>query len=193
MRLIFKGKYNGDEETIPHNEHMPDAHKFDEISDVKKFGSIMNMLALCSTVLLFIIFAAISGIKNFTLNGAILAILSLFPHELLHACCFKKEVYFYSSLKNGMLFVTGPETMSKKRFILMCALPNIIFGFAPFIAYLINNDLTLIGSMSVFTIGMGMGDYYNIFSIIKQMPKGARTYMYKTASYWYIPKVKEEC
>lgn len=187
MKLIYKGKYNGDPNSIPHHEHMPNAQAFDEIHDVKKFGIIMNVASIVIAALLFFLFSIIVGAKSFDFNGCILALISLLPHELLHACCFKKEVYLYHNLKNGLLFVTGPETMSKLRFIFMSMFPNIIFGFIPFILFLVNNNLTLLGSMSIFTIGMGLGDYYNVFNALKQMPKGSRTYMYKTASYWYIP------
>ena len=187
MKIIYKGKYNGDPETIPHHDPMPNAKRFDEISDVRKFGIIMNGLAIIVAAFMFLMMTMISGIKSFDINGSILAMLSLLPHELFHACCFKKEVYLYADLKSGLLFVTGPETMSKARAIIMNLLPNIIFGFLPFTLYLINHHFTLLGSMSVFTIGMGLGDYYNVINIIKQMPKGARTYMYKTASYWYLP------
>ncbi len=187
MKLIYKGKYNGDPETIPHNEHPKGARPFNEISDIKTFGLIMNSAAVVITIILFLIFVSISGIHSFKLSGSILAIAALLPHEFLHACCFKKEVYLYTNIKNGMLFVTGPETMSKTRAIIMNLLPNIIFGFTPFLLYLINHNLLLLGSMSVFSIGMGMGDYYNCFNIIRQMPKGSRTYIYKTASFWYMP------
>lgn len=187
MKIIYKGKYDGNPNTIPHNEHMPNAQLFDEIKDVKKFGIIMNGIAIIVTILLFLIFSMIVGVKSFDLSGSILAIISLIPHEFLHACCFKKEVYVYTNIKNGLLFVTGPETMSKSRFIFMSMLPNIIFGFIPFTLFLLYNNLTVLGLMSIFTIGMGMGDYYNVFNAIKQMPKGARTYMHKTSSYWYMP------
>lgn len=58
----------------------------------------------------------------------------IFPHELLHALCFKKDVYLYTNLKQGMLFVIGTETMSKGRFIFMSMLPNIISASSPMLS-----------------------------------------------------------
>lgn len=188
MRLIFKGKYDGNPESIPHNEHMPNAHRFNEISDTNKLGIIMNFACFIITGSLFGLFCLISGAKSYSIFGPMLALITLLPHEILHALCFKKEVYFYTDIKNGLVFGVGPETMSKSRAILMNLLPNIVFGFVPLVLYLINNNLTLLGSMSVFTIGMGMIDYYNVKNIITQMPRGARTYMYETSSYWYVPE-----
>lgn len=36
----------------------------------------------------------------------------------------------------------------------------------------------------------GAGDYYNVFNVLTQMLKGARTYLYQMNSYWYIPENK---
>lgn len=47
--------------------------------------------------------------------GSILSMLTLFPHELLHAICFREDVYLYTNLAQGMLFVIGPETMTRRR------------------------------------------------------------------------------
>ena len=61
----------------------------------------------------------------------------LFPHEILHAICFKEDVYLYTNWKQGMLFVVGSETMSKGSFILMSMLPNVVFGILPYIVGMI--------------------------------------------------------
>ena len=115
----------------------------------------------------------------------IFAFLSMFPHEILHAICFKEDVYLYTNFKQGMLFVTGPETMSKGRFILMSLLPNIVFGALPFAAGLIFQELSALGMMGATALAMGAGDYYNVWNAATQMPKGARTYLHGFHSYWY--------
>ena len=38
MRIIWKGKFDGNEESLPHGEHKPNAVKFQEIDDIKKLG-----------------------------------------------------------------------------------------------------------------------------------------------------------
>ena len=120
--------------------------------------------------------------------GAVISMAVLFPHELLHAICFKSDVYLYTNWAQGMLFVIGPETMSKSRFIFMSLLPNIIFGFIPFIIGMIFPNLVLLTLVGALCIGSGAGDYYNVFNALTQMPRGARTYMYKFNSFWYMPK-----
>ena len=97
-------------------------------------------------------------------------------------------VYMYTNLKQGMLFVVGQENMSKTRFCLMSLLPNIIFGFIPFIIYMINPTLEILGELGAFSIAAGVGDYLNVFNALTQMPKGAKTYLSGMHSYWYLPE-----
>ena len=65
-----------------------------------------------------------------------------------------------------MLFVVGPETMSKKRFIGMSMLPNIVFGILPYIIGMIYPNLIFFTALGIFATGMGAGDYYNVFNAL---------------------------
>ena len=94
----------------------------------------------------------------------------------------------YTNLRHGMLFVVGPEKMSKGRFIFMSLLPNIVFGFIPFILFLIWPQLGVLVSLGAVSIPMGGGDYINVFNALTQMPKGAKTYLCRFNSYWYMPE-----
>lgn len=187
MKLHYKGKFTGDVESLPHGEHKPGAVKFKEPEDPKKLAWIANGLALAMYVVLFLIFFMRGEFDSYSVLGCVLALLSVFPHEFLHGICFKENVYLYTNLKQGMLFVVGPEDMSKGRFIFMSLFPNLVFGFIPFILYLINPQLNVSGSFGLIAIPMGAGDYLNVFNAVRQMPKGARTYLYGFHSYWYMP------
>ena len=94
----------------------------------------------------------------------------------------------YTNLKQGMMFVVGPEDMSKTRFVLMSLCPNIVFGLIPFVLFLINPQWRVLGTMGAMAITMGAGDYLNVFNALTQMPKGARTYLYEFNSWWYMPE-----
>ena len=37
MRIMWKGKFDGNEESLPHGEHKPNAVKFQEIDDIKNW------------------------------------------------------------------------------------------------------------------------------------------------------------
>jgi len=86
-----------------------------------------------------------------------------------------------------MLFVVGPEAMTKTRYIFMSLFPNIVFGLIPYIIGMLNPSSTWLLSWGVLSLSMGAGDYYNVYNAITQMPKGAMTYLHKFNSYWYIP------
>ena len=130
----------------------------------------------------------LQGAHTQFIPALLLFLIGLFPHELLHAICFKEDVYLYTNFSHGMLFVAGPEDMSKSRFIFMSLLPNIVLGFIPYLIFVINPNWTLLGIFASINISAGSGDYLNVFNAITQMPKGARTYLHHFNSYWYIPE-----
>ena len=82
--------------------------------------------------------------------------------------------------------------MSKSRFIFMSLLPNLVFGLIPYLAGMIFSDLKMLLMVGILGIGAGAGDYYNVFNAVTQMPRGARTYLYKFHSYWYMPESGKE-
>ncbi len=192
MKIIYKGKFNGDMDLLPHREHFPGAVKFREPDSPKKMALIGNTL---SVVIMVIALAGVllrGGRGAFSVIGAVLALASMFPHELLHAVCFKEDVFLYTYLSKGMMFVVGPESMSKSRFIIMSLFPNIVFGVIPYILFMVFPQLKILGTMGAVAMGMGAGDYYNVYNAAVQMPKGARTYLHKFNSYWYMPQNRGE-
>ena len=76
----------------------------------------------------------------------------------------------------------------KGRFVFMSLLPNIVFGFIPFAIYLIWPEHTILGTMGALSISAGAGDFLNVFNALTQMPKGAKTYLHKFNSFWYMPE-----
>ena len=190
MRLHNAGKYNGDESSLPHRDDPPNAVPFKEPEDMKKLSIIGNTGAIL-TMIVFLIPFIILAKGYFKDNDiwipiAMICAALIGPiHEFLHAICFKEDVYYYSNLKQGMLFVVGTEDMSKKRFILMCLCPNIILGFIPYIFFLIFPNIIFLGVFGTLCIGSGFGDYMNVFNAIRQVPKGAKVYMNGMHSYWY--------
>ena len=192
MKLHYMGKYNLDPETLPTKTQKPNATKFKEPEDTNKLAIIANSIAFGTLVLLFIPLCMIKGFDVFKVMfwPALVSCLLLFPHEFIHAICFKKDVYLYTNLKQGMLFVVGPEDMSKFRFVFMSLLPTSILGVIPYVLFFFNTECIFLGLLGAFNIASGGGDFINVFNALTQMPKGARTYLYKFNSYWYIPESK---
>ena len=193
MKLHYRGKYNLDPTTLPTCKHQPNAVKFKEVDSTKELADIANGIAIALMIILAIpVYLKYKGLLfdyfDEMIVGAMLPLLTMFPHELIHALCFKEDVYLYTNFKQGLLFVVGCETMSKHRFIFMSLLPNIVFGFLPYMISFLGIQYLTLAVLGVIAIGMGAGDYYNVFNALIQMPKGARTYLYQMNSYWYIPE-----
>lgn len=188
MKLHYMKKFNGDLDSLPKREHAPGAVQYKEPEDMQKLAKLANSIAVGLYFITMPVLIIHGGGFVISLLACIVVILSFYPHELLHAICFKEDVYFYTALKLGILFVTGTEDMSKARFIFMSMLPNLVFGFIPFVTFLINPSWVFWGTLGALAIPAGAGDYMNVFNTIRQVPKGAKVYMNGMHTYWYLPE-----
>ena len=191
MILHIVGRYNGDESTLPQREHHPNAVPFKEFENIGLLSLISNLGCIFVIIILMIPFILLGreyfyDKRLWLMLGCVCSMLSLFPHEILHAIFYKKDVYFYTALNQGLFFVVGTEDMSKAKFIFMCLCPNIILGLLPYIIFLIFPHAIFFGIMGVICIGMGFGDYINVYNAVRQMPKGSKTYLSGFHSYWYL-------
>lgn len=189
MIFHYAGKYSGNEEDLPQREHPEGYVPFREFQNMVLFSIVANILALV-LAMIPLMYCMFHG--GFSGLGCILSLVCMFPHEVLHAIWFKKDVYMYNNLNKGLLFVAGTEDMSKTRFILMSLCPNIVFGFLPFLLFLFFPQIRFLGTMGALSIGMGAGDYINVYNAATQMPKGAKTYLCGMHSYWYKPNINEK-
>ena len=197
MKLTFKKGYNGDVNTLPSRE-VEGAVAFREPETIGKFALVANaasvVILILAAIPLIIVFLsqpkASLGSSDFYLTliiGLVLSVVVTPVHELLHAICFREEVAFYTALKLGLLFVIGTESMSKARFVFMSMLPNLVFGFIPYILYFVIPAHPLwLGVFGAACLCSGAGDYINVFHAVTQMPKGAKCYLSKNRSYWYL-------
>ena len=176
MKIRYMGAFDGNEQSLPAPEHKPGAVAFRE-ADMQRLALIANGLAILIIValglpLFFTDWYHFTSIPS--LLGMAAGIVCSVPHEYLHALCFRKEAFIYTNLSQGMLFVTGPEDMSKGRFVFMSLLPSVVFGLVPcLLGWWLHSSF--FASLGVLSLGMGAGDYYNVFNALTQMPAGART------------------
>lgn len=199
MKLIYKGRYNGDPASLPAREHPEGAVQFREPDSMKKLAVVLNSAALVVTAAMVALFflrgvrAGVTeelGMERFCFQawlGCVLALAALFPHEFLHAVCFRGEAELYTNWKQGMLFVTGTEDFSRGRFVFMSLLPNLVFGLLPFLLFLLFPSWVLLGGMGAISLGAGCGDYMNVWNCLTQAPKGAKVYCSGFHTYWYLP------
>ena len=123
MRIHYAGKFDGDVSKLPHRKHEKNAVGFKEaetVEGVEKAGlKVVPAILVIETIPLILL-----RINPFSLHissffaGLTLAILTLPVHEVLHAVCFRGDVYIFSNLKRGMAFTVGTESMSKRHFFI---------------------------------------------------------------------------
>lgn len=187
MKLHYAGKYSGNPDDLPYLEHEPGAVQFKEAKDAKALSKITTSLSIGIMLVLIILSWIIAGDVFFSYASIFIYLLTIIPHEILHASCFKGDVYLYQDLAHGMLFVTGPERMSKARFIFKCLFPSIVLGFVPYIIFIIDPKLQILGTLGALGVASAAGDFYNAYNAMTQMPKNAWAYQHKFETYWYIP------
>lgn len=189
MKLHYKGKFNGKLSSLPEREHMPGAVAFNEAKDTKELSKKANLIAVLLMIPLAVGLFLRCRWGMFStwawFGGCGAAFAAMLPHELVHALCFREDVYLYTNFKQGMLFVLGMEEMSRRRFVWMSLMPSIVFGLIPYVLAMIWPKLAFCGVMGMMAIPMGAGDFYNVFNALTQMPKDAKTYMSGFHSYWY--------
>ena len=189
MKLHYGGKYEKEEDLKGEKIFHEGSVAFKE-PEATKFAILANAGSFVVSIILLVIIGFVSGrgIRDILIRVGFAGIISmalLLPHEFLHALCFKEDVYLYLDPAKMLAFVHGTEDFSKARFVFMSLLPNIVFGVIPYVLFLIHPQWLLLGMTGAVCIGMGCGDYINVFNALTQMPKGSKTYLYGFHSYWH--------
>lgn len=195
---MFKGKLKSEDEldkgVLPLN-----AVPFREPKDMKTLNLACSIFILPGLVLIavaVILRTVLLGHNQFFFNlwGALLSLLTVFPHELLHGIAFPQNatVEVWYSLKSAMALCFSTYPVSKVRFIFLSLLPNLVFGVLPLVLWVALPSIPRAVADILFTFGvlslfMGCGDYLNVYNAALQMPKGTLTQLSGFHSYWYYP------
>lgn len=202
MRNIkYMGTYEKEEQIL--RGYLPvKAVIFKESEDINKailpgFLIALPVLFLMMIGFIYIIVQYIEVIifDNFTLKFILTSIVAFamqYVHEIIHALYFPKEydkeIWFYP--KNWAMFVYSDGLVKKKQWIWISLAPNVILGLLPYIVGFVTMIL-FPTSISFFVVFFGMamtacgvGDYYNVYNAIRQVPKDAKIFNYGMHSYW---------
>lgn len=123
------------------------------------------------------------------LIGLLIGFILLFVHEFLHAIVYPKKIKKYIGIVKPFTPVAlASYPLSKKRFVLMCLLPYIL-GIIPLICFAIAPSNNLILNAILWGIAfLGMvspyPDAYNVYQVIKQVPKGKKVQFYEDDTYY---------
>lgn len=198
MKIIYKGKLKNIDD-LSKGKLPDDAVKFKEADTSLEMlipGMSYGLIIFIVLIVIITSILRINGIDGgdtfeFSFIAIVLVLLTLIPHEMLHAICYGNGtvVEIYNYLTHGGFITYTNTPISKRRFIFMSFLPNIVFGFIPFLIWAIffkeaafSNILLSFSTISIVT---GIGDYINIKNALIQMPKGTMQQLSGFNSYWY--------
>lgn len=123
--------------------------------------------------------------------GVLLGLLLIPIHELLHAIAYPKtaEVKIGIMPKNIAMVALSSSPIKRERFIFMSLLPTLL-GVIPLILFLISDpENHVINSVYFSTAAMGLfspyPDYYNVYSVLKNCPRGCTLQNSGSETYYY--------
>jgi hypothetical protein len=201
VKFIWKGKFES-EEQLPVGKLPDNAVKFKEPETLAKLNIVASLFIIPVIFIIGLaIFVKIQIEKGsyytepFNFLGIVLAFLMILPHEFLHAAAFPRlaEVEVWYSIKNMMAFVVSTHPTTKRRFIFLSLLPNLVFGIIPLAAWTfipsVHTEISgIIFSFASVSLMFGVGDFLNVFNALTQMPRGSITQLSGFHSYWYMPE-----
>jgi len=198
MRLKYKGILKEKQLpkwTLPENAvRVNEPESFLKITLVSLLFVIPALVLVAAITLISYIMHGEHTSSGFSWFGLALSFLAFLPHEYLHAICFGKnaEVEMYFLPKSGNFAVTSAKAVSKSRFILLSLLPSIVLGWIPLLVWAILPFIpvfsTTLYTFAVITASVHpAGDYFGVYNILRQVPKGAMLQMSGNNPYWFIP------
>lgn len=196
-KIIWKGIIKSEKE-FPSSDIPKNAKKLDSEEDMKKMQIKALPYMIPSILICFICMFAKTIIANkkvinigFLFIGVGIGFILIIIHELLHAIAFPKNATVYIGIMPRSLTAVALSSspVKRNRFIFLSILP-IILGLIPLIIFCFssNNLKELNGLMFGMSI-MGMTsvypDIYNIFNILKVVPKNATIQNNKNVTYYF--------
>ena len=197
MKIIFKGLFK-DNSQLPVGVIPENAVKIKAPESVFK-QMLVSLITIFPAGLLVLLFVLGSYLLHGNLSSVGFRFLGMawffiicIPHELLHAVCFGKDTEILLFTRPPAWLIHCVKPLSKSRFILMCMLPNIIFGWLPLLIWMLlpyNEGIShIMFTASVTAIIVGAGDYMNVLYTLNQQPKGSLQQLSGVDSYWFMPE-----
>lgn len=196
-KIIWKGVINNENE-FPSAKTPKNAKKLDSEEDMKKMQIkalpfIIPSLLICLICMFVKTFSADEKVVNiyFIFIGTVIGFLLLIIHELLHAIAYPKgsTVYIGIMPKSFTAVALSSSPVKRNRFIFLSILP-IILGLIPLVIFCFSSNslkelngilfgMSIMGMISIYP------DIYNIFNILKAVPKNAAIQNNKNETYYF--------
>ncbi len=196
-KIIWKGIIKS-EKDFPTADIPKNAKKLNSEEDLKKMQIKALPFMIPSVLICFICIFTKTFIANekvinvgFLFLGVIIGFLLILVHELLHAIAFPKNATVYIGVipKSFTAVALSSSPVNRNRFIFLSILP-IILGLIPLVLFCFSrNDLRELNGILFGISIMGMisvyPDIYNIFNILKVVPKNATIQNNKNETYYF--------
>lgn len=196
-KIIWKGIIK-DENNFPTADIPENAKKLDTEEDMRKMQIKALPFMIPSVLICFICmfvktFISKENVINigFLFLGVVIGILLLFVHELLHAIAFPKNAIVYIGIvpKSFTVVALSSSPVKRNRYIFLSILP-IILGVIPLVIFCFtSSNLKVLNGLLFGMAIMGMvsvyPDIYNIFNILKKVPKNATIQNNKNETYYF--------
>lgn len=196
-KIIWKGIIKS-EDDFPSSDIPKNAKRLNTEEDIKKMQIKALPFMIPSVVVLLLCMllkTLIAGEKIinflFIFIGVIVGLFLLIVHELLHAIVYPKNATVYIGImpKSFTAVALSSSPIKRNRFIVSSILP-IILGIIPLMIFCFsNNDLKELNGLMFGMAVMGMvsvyPDFYNVYCVIKQVPKNAFIQNDKNTTYYY--------
>lgn len=196
-KIVWKGIIKG-EEDFPAADIPDNARKLDSEEDMKDLQIKALPFMIPSVFLCFIcifVKTIMAGEKvihaGFLFIGVIIGLLLILLHELLHAIAFPKDATVYIGIMPGSLTAVALSSspVKRNRFLFLSILP-IILGLIPLVLFCFTSNAFkefngILFGMSIMGMTSIYPDLYNIYNILKEVPKGAIIQNNKNETYYY--------
>lgn len=196
-KIIWKGIIKS-ENDFPTADIPKNAKKLDSEEDMKKMQIKALPFMIPSFLICFIgmftkTFLAGEKVINewFIFVGVIIGFLLIIIHELLHAIAFPKNATVFIGImpRSFTAVALSSSPVKRNRFIFLSILPMIL-GVIPLVIFCFsNNNLKELNGILFGTSIMGMisvyPDIYNIFNVLKVVPKNATIQNNKNETYYF--------
>lgn len=196
-KIIWKGIIKS-ENDFPTADIPENAKKLDSEEDMKKMQIKALPFMIPSVLICFICMLTKTFIANekvisvgFLFLGVIIGFLLILVHELLHAIAFPKNATVCIGImpKSFTAVALSSSSVKRNRFIFLSILP-IILGLIPLVIFCFSSNelkelngilfgMSIMGMISVYP------DIYNIFNILKVVPKNSIIQNNKNETYYF--------
>ncbi len=196
-KIIWKGIIKSENDfpvaPIPKNAKKLDCEEDIKKMQIKALPFLFPSLVICFLCMFIKTYLASEKVINvgFLFLGVFLGFLLIIVHELLHAIAFPKTATVYIGImpKSFTAVALSSSPVKRNRFLFLSLLP-ILLGIIPLVVFCFSSHSLkelngLMFGMAIMGMASVYPDIYNVFTILKSVPKDAIIQNNRNETYYY--------